>query len=645
VSRDFTRIVDRAVWRTRVAAAAEAAAAGIAVAAWSVAGGLAVALIVAVWRSRIASRRTVIRELERTNPHLKNLLVTAEEMAGGALIVKPALADRVSADADRAVATVMLGKSSSTRRIASLMTLAALAWIVVSAIQLRRGTAVPSTAAARSPRQGVASTAPGAPQVMVAIQPPAYTKRPATTESNPAQVEAIENTRLLIDVVPQGGAVRVEVNGATRRVDPSAGGRFSFSEIVTKSGYITIADGGGTRTIAVTATPDALPSVRLAAPGRDLVFGEGNATIQFDAHATDDYGLTSLALRITKVSGSGERFEFTDDQIPLTVEKSNPREWTGRAARTLSALGLHDGDMVVYRAVAADELPGREASSETYFIEVSRLASAAGDAFTLPEQETRYALSQQMLIVKTERLKAARSGMTADAVAEASRNLAVEQRMIRSEFVFMLGGEIEDEEVEAEQSTELQAGRLANRGQRDLRAATIAMTEAERQLTDAAIDAALAAERRAVVALERAFARDRYILRALATQTGIDASRRLTGAPGRRAGWQRNPASARANRRAAQLEGLLAGLGEAAAAVRGESDVRVQLGVLAATAVRIDAESTPLRRIATDLQQLIDRWPTRNAASRAADVDAIVDAVARETRQSVADPPISWSRP
>ena len=30
--------------------------------------------------------------------------------------------------------------------------------------------------------------------------------------------------------------------------------------------------------------------------------------------------------------------------------------------------------------------------------------------------------------------------------------------MIRSEFVFMLGGEIEDEEVEAEQSVEIQAG-------------------------------------------------------------------------------------------------------------------------------------------------------------------------------------------
>src|SRR5204862_7339912 len=128
---------------------------------------------------------------------------------------------------------------------------------------------------------------------------------------------------------------------------------------------------------------------------------------------------------------------------------------------------------------------GGEASSDAFFIEISRLGVAAGDAFTLSEQETRYALSQQMLIVKTERLEQKRASTPPEEFGDASQNLAVEQRMIRSELVFMLGGEIEDEEVEAEQSTELQEGRLANRGQRDLRAATVAMSQAEKWLTAA----------------------------------------------------------------------------------------------------------------------------------------------------------------
>ena len=83
--------------------------------------------------------------------------------------------------------------------------------------------------------------------------------------------------------------------------------------------------------------------------------------------------------------------------------------------------------------------------------------------------------------------------------------------------------------MEAEQSTELQEGRLQNRGQRDLRAATIAMSQAEKLLTGANTAEALVAERAAVTALQRAFARDRYILRALASRANLDPARRLTG--------------------------------------------------------------------------------------------------------------------
>ena len=134
--------------------------------------------------------------------------------------------------------------------------------------------------------------------------------------------------------------------------------------------------------------------------------------------------------------------------------------------------------------------------------------------------------------------------------------------MIRAEFVFMLGGEINDEEVEAEQSVELQAGRLQNRGQRDLRTATIAMSQAEKLLTGANTAEALVAERAAVTALQRAFSRDRYILRALATRSQLDPSRRLTGSLGGRDGLAARAADAPANRRAALLQDLLRGIAE-----------------------------------------------------------------------------------
>src|SRR5204862_7317689 len=142
-----------------------------------------------------------------------------------------------------------------------------------------------------------------------------------------------------------------------------------------------------------------------------------------------DYGLRSLSLRYTKVSGSGEEYQFTEGEIPLTVTPTTSRDWSGTASRTLADLGLKDGDMLVYRAVAADARPGDgSATSDAFFIEVSRLGVAAGDSFTLPEQETRYALSQQMLIVKTERLAKQRGAMSGEEFREASVILAVEQR-------------------------------------------------------------------------------------------------------------------------------------------------------------------------------------------------------------------------
>lgn len=197
----------------------------------------------------------------------------------------------------------------------------------------------------------------------------------------------------------------------------------------------------------------------------------------------------------------------------------------------------------------------------------------------------------------------------------------------------MLGGEIADEEVEAEQSVEIQAGRLLNRGQRDIRAATVAMSQAEKLLTGANTVEALKAERAAVEALQRAFARDRYILRALASRSQLDFTRRLTATAADALGWRRQLADAPQNRVAIQLQSLVQGLGGVS--------TREQLEVLAELAVRTDPESPALRSIAADLQKLADGWNRSDRSARAMQVDAITERVAAETRRVLADPPVS----
>ena len=402
--------------------------------------------------------------------------------------------------------------------------------------------------------------------------------------------------------------------------------------------------------------PDALPVVRLTAPGRDLIYSGGNPRIQFEARATDDFGMRTLALRYTKVSGSGEQFEFKEGTIPLTIARASPRDWRGTAARALADLDLQEGDMLVYRAVAADARPGDvSASSDAFFIEISKFGAAAGEAFTVPEEETRYALSQQMLIVKTERLLKAQTTMPSSSVAEAALNLAVEQRMIRAEFVFMLGGEVQDEEVEAQESTELQEGRQQNRGQRDVRTATEAMSVAGKYLTGVELTPALAAERAAVAALQRAFSKDRYILRALATRSQLDMTRRLTGDLSQAADWRRRRVDAPPNRQAALLQDVLQALASVSAAnaaspsmagatahgatSREHDDARRSVLVLAGQVLRIDPDSANLRQTAADLQKVADTWRTSPAKSRADALNAIAAHVAVEAAKALAAAP------
>ena len=107
-----------------------------------------------------------------------------------------------------------------------------------------------------------------------------------------------------------------------------------------------------------------------------------------------------------------------------------------------------------------------------------------------------------MLIMKTERLIAERPKLPAETVLERSRLLAIEQRMVRAEFVFMSGGEVQDEVEEAAQSHELVEGRLENEGQVALLDAIREMSRAEARLNAGDTTPALGFERAALAALQ-----------------------------------------------------------------------------------------------------------------------------------------------
>jgi len=384
-----------------------------------------------------------------------------------------------------------------------------------------------------------ASSAPMVSGVHITVTPPAYSGLPVETMRDPDRIVALSGSRL--DLRIDGGGAAMTVETATGAVPAARGDAATFAATVTvtSDGFVAItpSDEDGTtgprRLIGITATPDRPPAPRVTLPGKDMFIREATEGVAVTVEATDDLGLRSLRLAYTKVAGAGESFTFTEGEVPLTVTRTSARQWTGTGTLPLASFGLEVGDMVVYRAVATDTRPGaRPVESDAFIIEIVSTSQAMAEGFAIDDTTDKYAISQQMVILKTERLiekTRARPSPSPEAIRDEALTIAAEQRAVRAELVFMTGGHFEDEFVEAAHEHEISDGRFANTGRADLARAIRDMSRASAELTESNIVVALEFEKSALDAMQRALSRRRFILRTLTQRESIDDSRRLTG--------------------------------------------------------------------------------------------------------------------
>ena len=331
------------------------------------------------------------------------------------------------------------------------------------------------------------------------------------------------------------------------------------------------------------------------------------ATVPVAAAASDDFGLQSLDLRYTKVSGMGEQFEFVEGTLPLDIAKETGQSWKGKGAIALGRLGLQPGDALVYRVVARDRRPGDggSASSDTFFIEVAGPGQVALEGFELPPDRERYALSQQMIVLKIQRLRAREAAMARDAVQQETTSIAAEQRAVRANFIFLMGGQVEDEEQEAEQSHEIQEGRLENSARREINSAIQYMSHAEQALIAVDSGTGLAAGQGRGRRVQRAFGRNRYFLRTLPVRSRVDPSRRLTGELKEASNWRRELDPAAVDRRTGEarriLSRLLAAMPES---VEQRRKARTRSAALGEEALAVDPASAEWQEISQALREL-----------------------------------------
>jgi len=491
--------------------------------------GVAALTAIAYWWATRSERAHITSQIEAKAPQCRNVLITAEALLDGRLAATPIVHAVVIDDAARQADAIAPAALWPWRRSLLALAGAVLSWMLVTLLpDARIADLVPGAV--------IASPAAVVELVEIVVTPPSYTTRAPETLRNPERISVLAGSRARLQVTSAAAAITIESAAGSQRVVRGASTIFTGDVVVDSDGYLAITPvdetgkSGPRRLIGVTAVADRAPEVRVTEPGKDLYLKDGNSRISVRLQSSDDLALQSLRLAYTKVAGAGESFTFTEGAVPVTVTRSNEREWTAVGVLPLDTMALDVGDMVVYRGVALDGRPGAlPVESDAFFVEIVSVGDAMAEGFSIDDRQDKYALSQQMVIIKTERLLARASGLSMEALIDDAMGIAAEQRSVRAEIMFMMGGEFEDEAVEAEHEHAIAEGRFDNSGRADLGLATRAMSRAATQLTEGDVKTALASERVALVAMQRALSRRRFILRTLTERNRIDTARRLQG--------------------------------------------------------------------------------------------------------------------
>lgn len=485
-----------------------------------------------LWLRPRRTRAEAARAIEFSHPGMGNLIVTAQELMAFPGRTRPYMRDRVLSEAaDRAgsidpARLVPLGRDRAAAAVGAM---------VLALVVGMRATTVPVPGRGRT-TAGAPAAAVVAGEFIIDLTAPSYSGRPLVRLRNPAALDALAGSEAVIRL-PRGAAPHVRLNGAEVVVNSDGVAR----AVLDRSGYLAIDAGTIHRLLPLSVTPDRAPAVRITAPAKDLRLSTTAVSIPIDAEAVDDLALRSFELRYTVVSGTGEQFSFTEGTLPATLTRGSDQLWRLGTRLSPSTLKLEPGDALIYRAVAADRRPGDAgvASSDTFFVEIAGPGDVALAGVEMSPDNERYALSQAMIVLKIERLQAREKGMARPALVEAAGTIAAEQRAVRANFIFLLGGEIEDENVEAETSSEIAEGRFANQARQEIVKATVLMGRVEHALTAVSTTEALPLAREAVKALQRAFGHSRYLLRALPSRARIDPARRGSGDLASASDWNR----------------------------------------------------------------------------------------------------------
>jgi hypothetical protein len=393
------------------------------------------------------------------------------------------------------------------------------------------------------------------------IVPPAYTGQRETTISSldgkaPAGSHIAWTIRLDRDVT----AAALVFHDGTRLPLRAEGDAWRGERAIESSILYRLALEGAPpladdRLHRIDAVPDAAPELIVRAPEKTLtIVGASQRDWTLDFEARDDYGLGSAQLSVTLARGSGEQIEVSEQTLPIEG-RGDAHERRYRHALDLGALAFAAGDDVIVRlSVADNRAPEANVATSPSLIlrwEPESAEEGSGVEGLVAKAMPAYFRSQRQIIIDTEALIAERAQLDAQAFADRSDVLGVDQRILRRRYGQFLGEEAEEGAGEAEHDEppvgfgaqenvveeyghvhdEAEAATLFDpETRRILKAALDEMWQAELHLRTAKPDEALPYEYKALEYIKQVQQAERiYLARTGLKLPQVDETRRLSG--------------------------------------------------------------------------------------------------------------------
>jgi hypothetical protein len=392
--------------------------------------------------------------VEERTPALRYSLVTVAEGARSPQLDAQALGVPWWTDAQRALlrSLVIPGVAFA---VVTMIALWSPSFILTGARS--RGGTRESQAAARARVTDVLAS------VHVAVVPPAYAARSATSVDDPTSIEALIGSSITVSGPGDANLVAASVDSSSRGVAPRSDGWSLSLTMPARPAIVRLESKAGRhRLIVLAPVVDAPPAVTLLLPLRDTIVRKASGPLVLRAQLRDDIGLHDAAFELVVSSGSGENFTFRSTTVGRAT-LAGRAETTLDARVSLDSLDLKPGDVLQLRAVARDgndvSGPGI-GSSETRSLRVARgdeYDSVSVDAAPPPEAEAQM-LSQRMLINLTEALDHKKAKLTRPMLIEESRRIAMDQKKLRKRVGDIVFQRLGNDPLSEEGSEEVASG-------------------------------------------------------------------------------------------------------------------------------------------------------------------------------------------